>query len=298
MPSMHWSSRVLAGGIAAACVMAAASSVSAATIAYYRFEEGDVGTRLFSDPPGGANFTVSPDSAGGDDPMRTFAEPVAPNTSPLYTDIVPVAVVPQTGAANTRAFFFDGNDDIYGAEAGGPLRTTFDDGDAFTIEAWVSVSTVDTFRTFIGRDDGANELGGALGLFYLQQRANNRFAAALFAGDGSLAEIESTFTFLTDTYYHLAVVGDGTTVSLYVDGVLQGTEDLPGGLWNSPANENWTIGRGWFDGPNDWSVGFIDEVRFSDVALSPAEFLNAAPIPEPALGGLAAAALLGLRRRR
>jgi hypothetical protein len=42
----------------------------------------------------------------------------------------------------------------------------------------------------------------------------------------------------------------------------------------------WSVGRGLYDGLHtDRAYGFIDEVRISDAALSPAEFL-AAPRPQ------------------
>src|SRR5207244_995668 len=107
-----------------------------------------------------------------------------------------------------------------------------------------------------------------------------------------------------------AVTRSGTTYSLY-EGcnstpVVQGVDANP----NLPTNTGWTIsGRTTVGGPNPPNVlynGRIDEVRLSNVALSPSQFLACGPPvqtpewPLPALvvagGGLLAA--IGVRQLR
>ena len=74
-------------------------------------------------------------------------------------------------------------------------------------------------------------------------------------------------------------------------------------------NNNWTIGRAQFNGaPADWFDGTIDEVRITNSALSPSDFLfadqvagvGAATVPEPASALLTVLPLFGaamVRRR-
>ncbi len=86
-------------------------------------------------------------------------------------------------------------------------------------------------------------------------------------------------------WYHLAAVSDGLALRLYVDPLdgqgyqLRATTALAtaGGtaLGVGTATAHWTIGRGRdTDGRMAcWFQGSIDEVRISDVARSPDEFL-------------------------
>ena len=87
-------------------------------------------------------------------------------------------------------------------------------------------------------------------------------------------------------WYHLAATSDGRTLRLYVDAldgrgyVQRAATDLPttgsAALGKVKDNAEWTIGRAGNAGdPADWLrfSGWIDEVRISDVAREPEEFL-------------------------
>lgn len=253
-------------------------------------------------------MSLAIDSAGGDDNFRTYNSPATPeanyDTSPTYSAFVPASTLSQTGDANNLSFSFDGNDDVYQNDINSPISTTFDDGDQFTIEAFVYPTVTGQFDTFIGRDDYGDKGGnGPEALFYLQQRADTgQFAViAVPEAGGTRAQIDSLAPVVADQWYHLAAVGDGTNLMFYINGELQGSAPLAGGLF-SPSDANgtdWTIGRGFYDDAvGDWIEGNIDEVRFSDTALDPSQFLNA-PIPEPTtLALLPAVGLLAMRRRR
>lgn len=107
-------------------------------------------------------------------------------------------------------------------------------------------------------------------------------------------------------WYHLAAVSDGTTLLVYAD-LLDGQGfQVIGQLMLNPANDNslratgnWTCGRGWWNGNFvDHITGNLDNIRFSDVALSPSELLI---VPEPSrmlLLGFAGLASVYMMRRR
>ena len=242
------------------------------TIAFYRFEEGALNVQVPSGNPVDAPY-LSPcaivDSAGGDDPMNTWS--IA--SAPVYRGDVPVATLAQTGASNARSLQFDGSDDIYCA-LGGPLQTlALND---FTVETYVKFSSLTGTQTMVGRDNGATH-GGPLSLFYLQKaNSGNWFKATLITNTNARLDLVGSVAALANTWYHVALVGNATagTLSLYVNGASVGSMAGYSGLYHLDTS-TWTLGRGQYNGANtDFVKGYLDEVRFSNAALTPDQFLN------------------------
>ena len=74
-------------------------------------------------------------------------------------------------------------------------------------------------------------------------------------------------------YYPHAKAG---TLNLYVDGNKVGQAQGYTGLMKPKSFSPWTIGRGQYGRkPMDQMTGGIDEVRFSNAALKPEQFLKA-----------------------
>ncbi len=179
----------------------------------------------------------------------------------------------------------------------------------FTVEAFFKAENTGTYRTIVGRDaiNVSNE-SGALAALYLQiknddndERVKIQFTDV--AGYDHIAEsapdIINGFNFssdpqgLTGKWYYIAAVSDGSTLSLYLanvsnngplwllaqtDMTTSGSPDTAlakgtqnGSNWHTGA---WSVGRGLYDGNHtDRAWGFIDEVRISDTALTPDQFL-------------------------
>ena len=276
----------------AMCIGFASFSASAATVAYYRFEEGADGS--------GSTGAVVPavdnivDSAGGDDNLRKFG---AAGTI-VYSNDVFGASVPLSGASNTLSMDFTPNSDVF-TSVNGPLKTGAYSN--FTIETFVEFDTVGGFQTMIGRDDSGNPGQGTGGqsLFYFSTSATG-FRVETITATNTNVQVNSTFAPVVNTWYHVAAVGNSLTgtLELFVNGASVGSSTGFTGLFDPNPDTVWTLGRGQFNNNNvDFLDGRLDEVRFSDTALTPDQFLN---VPEPSsmmlLSGFAM--LLGFKRSR
>jgi autotransporter-associated beta strand protein len=152
----------------------------------------------------------------------------------------------------------------------------------WTVETMIYLRSIAGWNTIIGRD--GSTVGGAGSDLYLQNNGiDDRFRIDYLAADGTRRQLDGTYAPQVNTWYALAVVNDGATLSMWLDdgtGYAQiGTLDMSAqtpeanALTNSVLN--WTFGRGWYNGGLvDRIDGKMDNVRFSDVALTSTEFLQ------------------------
>src|SRR5688500_12244583 len=120
------------------------SHALAATVAYWRFEEGTAGTR----PPDSQNNTQPVDSildsSGNGNHLRTFNAA----TAPIYISTVPAPTIAQTTAPNNLALGFAPNQDLF--TAGKPINSQL--FNSFTIEASFRPNSLTRYQTITGRD--------------------------------------------------------------------------------------------------------------------------------------------------
>ncbi len=264
--------------------------------AYWRFEEGPVDTKV----PSGIDTLT--DSTVNSNHMRRFTpDPPADFHAPTYRADVPAAVVPGTGATNDYSLYFDGpfgstppgGVDIYTdvKNINNPVAT------AFTLEASFKsdVVGVDIWQAVVckegkGGDTSHNEPPFAL---KITGDGNNLLRMELRDKGNTLRTIDSLATIVANQWYHAAVVATDSEVALYLDElngegyVLQGTAPISGGgpLWQGTDGGDtgedpegydtaWSIGKGWYNQAlADWFRGHIDEVRLTNEALEPSDFL-------------------------
>ncbi len=302
------------------------SSVQAAEVAWWRFEEGPADAQVDDGGfPGATFFPGVGDSSGNGNALSVWDEGGA---GYLYRTDVAASALPLNGAPNYFSVQNSGGFPAMFTETGGFLQS-------WTPSAWtIEVSFQPengNFRTLVGRDSrGANTSGVApnadLAALYLQVVPGNALAIKFCDVDGywheaiSAAGLVQSFAY-PDTaagqWQSAAAVSDGSTLSLWyrnieasqgwqlvaqTDLTLSGSVNTAltpgtgdGGDWDAG---NFSVGRGLYAGGHgDRAWGFIDEVRFSDGALTVDQFLM---VPEPTTAALATLALgfLMMARRR
>jgi hypothetical protein len=173
---------------------------------------------------------------------------------------------------------------------------------AWTIEVAVKLDVVSGWNTFLGRDGrtGLDTGGGPdtdeEAAFYFQNNGvDDKFRINFSTLGGQRYILDSDFAGEAGRWYRLVGVSDGLMLTMYADKRDGAGFQVVGSLAMDPLNDNslratgnWTFGRGywgwWFV---DHITGNLDDIRFSNVALTPDLF-----IPEPAtmlllgLGGL------------
>ncbi len=100
------------------------------------------------------------------------------------------------------------------------------------------------------------------------QVQNSNGVVSLAVGNGSgFPGVNSNGDVLDNVLHHIAGTWDGTTIRLYVDGILQGSTGL-----TTPAVNGFGLNIGtWVNGSSRAYTGLVDEVSIYNRALSPAE---------------------------
>lgn len=130
-----------------------------------------------------------------------------------------------------------------------------------TLTAWIKFSVSQTGKTILGKH--ANSPGGAS--IGIDDTAANKIK---FHMDTYAVRVNSTMTLNDDTWHLITGTWDTTTLRLYIDGVLNATNNTPTALTAPPVNLN--IGR-WVGGSSQYFQGLIDGASIYNKALSDIE---------------------------
>lgn len=256
-------SLALVGGSALALLFATAGRSAEETLAYWNFDAGSSGTPLAERP--------AEDLSGHGFLLHGYDNVVGPSYSS------------NTAAGSGLSCQTTAPQDGYTTDES--LNNW--SPSAWTIEVSVRFNRIDGWTTIIGRD-GSSWPDIPKSDFYLQKNGvDDRLRLDFATADGSRYQLESPYPIAANAWYNIAAVSDGQNASLYVDRndgkgyqladstALTGTNRA---LASSGAN--WTFGRGWYAGKYADNVdGYMDDIRFTAGALSPARFLHAAPAP-------------------
>lgn len=296
---------------ALAVLSLAASAVSADTIAYWRMEGDGVTTptdgTFVQDTNGRTALQADGipviDSSGNGNTLYTWDNN---STGHQYRTNVPASTIPTTGASNSFSLQNNG---------GFPATFTWSAQSAptkdvqqiapsqWTIEASINATTLNnTYRAFVGRDGtGVASTNTNLAPLYFGITNQNRLRIEYVDAAGLFWSAVDPTPIVANTWYNVAARSDGSTLQLWKDSgagyKLVASVDLslsadssmvlPGSAADGSA-WGWTVGRGRYstsqnqnDGHTDRWLGYIDEVRISDNALSPDTFLFAVANPNP-----------------
>jgi hypothetical protein len=271
--------------------LAGSSSSLAATAAYYRHEEGISGQIV----PDGPDTVL--DSSGNGNHMQTFNSANAPFTAATYSPLVsPLAL--RSELSNTLSLDFGPNPTIGTDDGGGRNDDNYVQDKliqtqlftAMTVELAFNMHTVEGFQNLFGKD-GKPLLESPVAPLQIKVRGDdfpnavpNQLFVEWIDGDGDIHILATGETVAADQWYHIAFTLSATDAELWVAGetgdyVLKGAisgDDFAGTSGEVTIFDPTpiTVGRGMYDnGVADWSDALIDEVRVSDAALTPDQFL-------------------------
>ncbi|MBN1668702.1 MAG: LamG domain-containing protein [Anaerolineales bacterium] len=198
--------------------------------------------------------------------MRAWwmAENNANDSMGLYDGVLMNGVTFAPGKVGS-AFSLDGSDD-YIVIPNGVITATARN---FTVEAWIYLNATDNqwhMMVYGGSDAGE---------YHLALDELNRFNFGVKLVDWNWYNV--TAPAITDTWVHLAAVRRGTSIELWVDGVLADSVAIPDLDLYAAGNEmnNARIGayNEFFTQHKDFWDGLLDEISLYDQALSAGEIL-------------------------
>lgn len=177
---------------------------------------------------------------------------------------------------NPFVMTFNGYNDVVEA----PQSSTFE-VQSFTIGAWMDLSPTAGDRNAIVTYGKGTELGGgvndeSVGFIYHQTANILRLRLENVAGVAFIDLQSTPRTSLSGNWSHVAATWDGSTATLYQDGVVIGTATTTGRIsYSSDSLTKLRIGN-WFGNNERWFNGSLDDVRIYDRPLSGAEVKNLA----------------------
>ena len=277
-------SGVSGGGIGPASNEASATPVNTlSVVSFWRFEEGVAGMTVapgvqLPDSSGHGNTLQTPDPNAA--PTYSTNVPGSPTTPPL-SNLLSVDFTAQAGTG------FVGRELNTGGATGDINTHTFNQ---MTIEASFNVASIGGYQTFLGREGsnypGDTTAGGDADLYFQLPDPGSTGGTQVVSirahetSDGAFVVCNGSTQLAANQWYNAAGVADGHSLSLYLQTTPNGAYHLEnsvpflGGVGNQGTR--WIIGRGVFGGnPTDRYNGFADEIRISDNALAPSQFLFA-----------------------
>ena len=270
----------------------------ARTTAWWHFDEADPGTAA-------AANTIVDECA-----MGTYGEPIsyAAGTASSSGDYLPQyarpfrgrkVYDPVTGESHTNrsAMAFkiasEGTNTAGHAYYGGAVRFTPpsdgympDYANQLTVESFICVtgSSANTFGPIVGNVRSGTAWTDERWALYYQSSGAGAGKIAVRLTGSIWYNAQATDTAVNDgLWHHVAFTYDGTNVRIYVDYKLDRTYGKTGDIPKASADRLYIGGYNFSD--STWGRrrfnGYIDEVRISNAALTPDQFLRLQPLNPP-----------------
>ena len=229
------------------------------TLGYFRAEDG----------PGSSHSTwvnsanaSTPGTSNGSNPVQNSTEVFGP-------------VVPLTGAANTGSYYLDGTNAI---QIGTGTDYSIGTGD-FTIELWFKKAGAGVNQCLICKSAYSDQA------IDWAAKVDDDFIRTYVHYGGSTYPTQQYTTILDGGWHHYSAVLERADNEFrsYLDGDLINTAPWTQGLADITSSQSVYIGRREGSTSPNWFIGYVDEVRITQAALSPSQFLNAVPEPNTAL---------------
>ncbi len=190
-------------------------------------------------------------------------------TTPVTT--VTVDSVAAAPVSTTPYLDFDGANDYVS------LNNMDIPGSALTIEAWFNSRDIFNCGSgdcrIISKANGTSDSNHYWMISTINRSPNPVLRFRLKAGGSTTTLIANSGGLVNNTWYHVAAVYDGSTMKLYLDGIEVGSISKSGALDTNSAIAAWIGGNPGGATERPWD-GFIDDVRFWNVARSQTEIAN------------------------
>ncbi len=277
--------RALSGGEIAQLAGTKVGGPSA--VAYWNFEEGAADSYVPYSPAASGSYDGSiRDVTGNGNHLSAWDK-----NWTWYRASVPAIATPATGVANTRSLQNANNFPALSAIGTDLTRWS---PTRWTIEATIRPDVVSGYQTIVGRDSyGAYSGNPAVAALYFSVRPGGVLAIAFTDVAGNNWNLDSaTNAISVQKWQAIVASSDGKMLRLYRRNLSDGEANytLLASLDISASKNaaihlgagdgvDWdrgviTVGRGLFNGVHtDRFLGFIDDVRLSEAALVPSEFL-------------------------
>jgi hypothetical protein len=135
----------------------------------------------------------------------------------------------------------------------------------FTVEAWVYISSYPgLYPLIIGNNNGSFSAGAIS--FTAQNSTSggaNKISVSVYDINSSAVTLAASSTNSFNTWYHVALVRNGTNLSLYRDGISVASTTISSSIVFDWGKNGSLIGGGNWDGANGAFNGYIDDLRIT-----------------------------------